>query len=66
MMPTASQRCPICGAVPKMHEAKFPGNVAPVWVLSCVGAKHNVTIFNVGGPDETIAEWDRRLDARAQ
>lgn len=59
MMPAPLQPCPLCGQKPKLYEANHLSG--KMWTLSCVGDKHCVAIYKIGSPDETVAEWDRRL-----
>lgn len=60
MLPEATMPCPLCGRMPRMHTTRFPGQPEG-FVLSCIGDRHNVAIFKIGSPEETVAEWDRRL-----
>jgi hypothetical protein len=64
MMPDPEAPCPLCGGKPKMYATNFRGEPQG-FVLSCVGEKHNVTVFKIGSPEATVAEWDRRLRQKA-
>ena len=58
MIQQPSQPCPLCRGPAKLHKTQDG------WVCSCVGDKHCVAIYGLAGPDETVAEWDRKCRER--
>lgn len=63
MMPEPTEPCPLCGGKPTMHTTHF-ADEPEGFVLSCMGPNHYCGVHKIGGPEKTIAEWDKRMKAR--